>query len=181
MKNLIKKIVKIFILIVISFSFLIALLAVIQEAFNVEILPYKIAYVLTNSMEDTINKNSYILIKKVDTKKLKENDIITFVSKDPAIYGELNTHRIVGIIGDNKEFITKGDHNKTEDIYHVASSDIKGVFVCKLVLLTKFSAFFKTKTGLIVTLSIIILVFILSQIFYNFILKNSKNNKKTTC
>lgn len=170
-----KKIMKIISIVLFILIALLALLAIIQNLLKVTILPYRIVYVLTNSMEDTIPEKSFILIKKVDIKELQVNDIITFISSDPKIQGDLNTHRIVEILGDYEKFITKGDHNVLNDNYYVFPSDVQGVYVAKLNILTSLLHFFLTKAGLITTLSLIIGIFIITQIIINV-----KANKEET-
>lgn len=67
---------------------------------------YTVFEVSTGSMAKTLEIYDVILVQI--TKDVKENDIITF-KRD----GELITHRIMHINGDN--LITKGDANNTED------------------------------------------------------------------
>lgn len=64
--------------------------------------------VVSGSMEPTINKGDLII---VDTKikEYKKNDIVVFYDKE----GSFITHRIISI--NDKEMITKGDNNNTED------------------------------------------------------------------
>jgi signal peptidase len=63
--------------------------------------------VVTGSMEPTINPDEMIIIK--EQKSYKENDIITYRDK----FGQLITHRIVEIDGEN--IVTKGDSNNEPD------------------------------------------------------------------
>lgn len=64
--------------------------------------------VVSGSMEPTINKGDIII---VDTKikEYKKNDIVVFYDKE----GSFITHRIISI--NDKEMITKGDNNNTQD------------------------------------------------------------------
>ena len=98
---------------------------------------YSIFRVLTGSMEPTYPENSYIIIKKTDASKLKEGDVISFYSKDEAIYGQINTHRIQSIEeNDGKRiFTTKGDANPVEDDSKVEESDVLGKVVAHISLL----------------------------------------------
>lgn len=95
---------------------------------EVNLFGYRFYYVLTESMYPTIKPHSLILIKEVDPNTLVEGDIISFRSSDPAIYGMINTHRIVEIrYEENKRtFITMGDNNPEPDLYTVSDADIKG-------------------------------------------------------
>lgn len=68
---------------------------------------YTFLEVVSGSMSGTIEVNDLVVVK-LDTKDVKEGDIITYQSND-----ELITHRIVKINGDS--VITKGDSNNTWD------------------------------------------------------------------
>jgi len=81
--------------------------------------------VSTGSMETTIMQGELIIVKKIDTDKLSpEEDIITFISDDPEIRGEINTHRVNRI--ENGRVYTKGDANRDEDIFPVDTQKILG-------------------------------------------------------
>ena len=96
------------------------------------ILGFRIYNILTGSMEPTIPTGTSVLVHKVDALTLEEGDIITFTSRDPAIYGAANTHRIVGVEKDPQDklcFRTKGDANREEDAQLVYPEDIQGKVV----------------------------------------------------
>ena len=84
------------------------------------VLGYNPIVVLSGSMEPTYKTGSVIYYKKTSLEDLKENDVITFVSRK----GELVSHRIVGI--DNDQFETKGDANEVKDVSKVSYENIKG-------------------------------------------------------
>ena len=115
-------------------------------------------WILTDSMSDEIPENTYILVEKVSAKDIRVGDVITFTSDDPSLGGSLNTHRVVEIIGDNEEFITKGDHNLIEDKTTAKADNVWGRYVKKLPALTVMMRFFLTPKGLIVTLVILGLI-----------------------
>ncbi len=99
---------------------------------DTHVFGYRFYYIVSPSMEPTIPVRSQIVVKKTDVKKLREGDIITFASKDPAIAGYPNTHRIEQIITDEQgsmAFVTKGDNNPTVDDYLVYPSEIYGKVV----------------------------------------------------
>lgn len=73
---------------------------------------YKLLIVTSNSMQDTFSAGDLIYITKIDSKKAKVGDIVTFKTRD----GFLLTHRIVSIKSDS-EIITKGDNNKYNDVW----------------------------------------------------------------
>lgn len=95
---------------------------------------YSILRVISPSMTPEIPVGSYILIKKVDPKELKEGDIISFYSTDPLIYMKPNTHRIVEIKNENGKlsFITKGDANAVNDAAVASDSNLIGVYKGRL-------------------------------------------------
>jgi signal peptidase I len=106
------------------------------------IFGYSVINIVSGSMEDTISEDSYILIKEADPDDIKRGDIICFYSRDPAIYGALNTHRVVEdpITADGKtEFVTKGDANPVNDKVTVRGEDLVGIYVKRLDALTAFS------------------------------------------
>ena len=86
---------------------------------------YFVLSIGSESMTGTIDKGDAIVLHKVDPKDLKVGQIIAF-EKDNAIF----VHRIVELYSDDKGImiITKGDANKTKDIWVVYEKDIKGVY-----------------------------------------------------
>ena len=108
---------------------------------------YSVMNIVTGSMENKedpdrgIPTGSYILVKSVDPKKVKRDDIICFYSSDPSIKGFPNTHRVYEdpIVTENGiEFVTKGDANITADKYHALDEDLIGIYVCRLDGVTSF-------------------------------------------
>ena len=122
---------------------------------------HSIMWVLTESMEPVIPERSNILVEKVDPSELAVGDIIVFVSRDPLIEGQRNTHRIAEIIGDNEEFVTKGDHNQVEDAYHVFPEDVVGRYVRNLPIVTRFTRLLSTKMGLMMIIVVVMAVMML--------------------
>ena len=98
------------------------------------ILDRAIVNVSSQSMEPTYKKGDLLIIKKTDALKLKVDDVITFVSSDPAIEGMLNTHRIFDIEDNNGNltFVTKGDNNYNIDQYKDSQGDIVGKVQAKI-------------------------------------------------
>lgn len=89
---------------------------------------YHMLRVVTGSMDPTYPEGSYIVVKSTDTDKLKVGEVISFYSRDEAIAGQINTHRIKEIKNNNgtKSFVTKGDANPTQDPVEVQPEDIVG-------------------------------------------------------
>lgn len=107
---------------------------IIQSKTNKNAVPsvfgYKPFIVLSGSMESDIHKGDLIITKKVNTDKLKVDDIIAF--RDAA--GTITTHRIIDIVekdGKNS-YITKGDNNSTQDRNLVSEDDVEGIYVGRI-------------------------------------------------
>ena len=101
---------------------------------------YSLFRVMTGSMEPTIHTNSLIVVQRTDTQQLAEGDIITFYSRDPALMGEPNTHRIVRFEqdGDKRLIYTKGDANNIDDRYPAHEEDVIGRVVFSSLKLGNF-------------------------------------------
>lgn len=142
---------------------------------------YSILKIVSGSMEDSIPTGSYILVKKVDPEDIKENDIISFYSQDPIIYGLPNTHRVVEVINVNGkyEFVTKGDANVAVDKVNAKEADLIGVYVKNLNLLTGFSNILQGKTMFVVLM--VLQIAVCGIIVYYIIIKRKEdtNDEKT--
>lgn len=113
-------------------------------------------WVISESMEPAIPKSSYILVEKTSPEKIEVGDVIIFISDDPSIAGKYNTHRVVEIIGDHEEFVTKGDNNLVEDAYHARAEAVAGKYVKNLEFLSTLGRFLATRTGLISSISLVL-------------------------
>ncbi len=77
------------------------------------------AVIISGSMEPAINVNDLVIYKEKD--EYSVGDVVIFEN----FGGEsLTTHRIVGVAEDG--FITRGDANNTEDMFHVPADKIYG-------------------------------------------------------
>ena len=122
---------------------------------------YSVMNIVSGSMGEEIPQGSYILIKSVDPSELERDQIITFYSTDPMIYGMPNTHRIVKdpIIKDGKYyFVTKGDANPDVDPVIAEGDRVIGVLVQRLDWLTDFSESLKGNTLIFVFITLQILI-----------------------
>lgn len=100
---------------------------------------YSVMHIVSDSMETTIEKDDYILIKRADPSEVEKNDIICFYSTDPQIYGYPNTHRVIEEpIFENGEYryITKGDKSPLPDTAHAEGDRLIGIYVRELVVFT---------------------------------------------
>ena len=119
---------------------------------------FSVVNIISGSMEDEIPEGTYILIRKTDPAKIREDNIICFYSDDPDIKGYPNTHRVVKVIeGENgTEFVTKGDANPKEDPVTAKADKLIGKHVKNLDALTRFSVVLEE--GGIAVISIVLTV-----------------------
>lgn len=122
-----------------------------------DFLGFKTYEIVSRSMEDTINKNDIIVVKKVGKYEINENDIISFKNGN-----EIITHRIVQIENINGQtlYTTKGDNNRFADDEKISFEQIEGKYVFKLSKLGYLMNFLKNRYFLIVLFIILILCFI---------------------
>lgn len=90
---------------------------------------YKLVYIESGSMEPTINKGSFIILRKCEYEDVEEKDIITFKTENGYV-----THRLIGVdkeaLRDGCEayLITKGDANNIADPERLNPELICGVY-----------------------------------------------------
>lgn len=125
--------------------------------------------VLSGSMESEIYSGDIVVVKEVDKKNLKVNDVIAFKNDDIVV-----THRIVEIVNENgtTKYITKGDNNNTQDKDYVLPENVEGLYQFKVSNLGNLAMFIQTPTGMLVSLSIPFLLLILVQVT-----ENARNKK----
>lgn len=75
---------------------------------------YEIYNVVSGSMEPSIPVGSMIFVKDVDAGEIQTGDVIAFYSG-----GSVVSHRVVDNLSLSREFVTKGDANKGEDMSRV--------------------------------------------------------------
>ena len=127
-------------------------------------------WVQTPSMEPAIPEKSYILVEPVSAENVSVGDVITFHAD--YLNGELNTHRVTKIVGDNAEFVTKGDNNPVEDASTAKADKIVARYVRNLPVISVFGRFFMTPAGLVCALAVIAIFMFL--LYLPDILKNRK-------
>ena len=117
--------------------------------------------VLSGSMESEISVGDIVVVKEVDTSKLKKGDIIAFKQNEVVI-----THRIDEIKNEDgiTKYITKGDNNNTQDKGYVLPEQIEGVFQYKVSRLGNLAMFVQTPIGMIVCLSIPVIILVVIQL-----------------
>jgi len=146
------------------FGALIALYAIVLSP-NLPTKKYVSTYIVsTGSMQPTVQPGSIALIKQGDTKQIKKNDIIIFISpKDP---NQTVLHRVFAVKQKDKgiEFETKGDNNNAPDNWTVSESSIKGIYFGRIPLLGHPAAFLKTQKGFLLLFGIPALILVLLQV-----------------
>lgn len=117
-------------------------------------------WVMTQSMSPTISPKTYILVEKVDASQVEVGDIIVFVSTDPRIEGQLNTHRVIAKDGD--DFVTKGDNNPGDDgAYSAKAANVVGRYVKTLPVMTFLGRLVMSTAGFIVVMILFVLTVVL--------------------
>ena len=106
------------------------------------IMGYTVLRITTGSMAPAYDVDTMIVVKKAEPSQIREGDVITFYSTDPALEGSLNTHRVVSISreGDGYVYVTKGDNNNVVDAYDVPSENFLGKVVGSSMILGKLSS-----------------------------------------
>lgn len=141
----------------------------------VNIFGYTLSYVPTESMEPTIKKDSYIIIKKASASNMAEGDIIVYKSLEGETQGMLIVHRIYQVTTEG--FIMKGDNNYTLDPEVVTSDMVYGKFVSNADLLNKLS-FNINRTFIFVIVIIMLLAFTIIQFVNVLIVFKQKETEK---
>lgn len=127
------------VVIIIVAVFVLLIVVMTKPGKTPNIAGYMALRVTTGSMAPTYDVDSLIIVKQMDPASIRENDVISFYSSDPALSGAVNTHRVVSVSqdGDNYRFVTKGDANNVVDRYDVDSRDLLGKVVWSSLLLGK--------------------------------------------
>ena len=126
--------------------------------------------VKTDSMAPTFYSGDLILIKKCDTSKLTEGDIICFHTIINNEYA-LNTHRIEKIDENEnmRSYTTKGDNNAISDTHIISDGDIVGKYVGKLSKFGHVMDFLSSSMGFLIVIVLPMLLFFIYQV-YNLIM-----------
>ena len=106
--------------------------------------------VISGSMEPTYSVGDLLYVKTVDPDSVKVGDPITFVLNEDLVVA---THRVVAVDRENRQFITKGDANETEDANPVHFNNLVGVPVFAIPLLGYVSAYIQNPPGMYVAIA----------------------------
>lgn len=128
-----------------------------------DIFPYRFYYVLTNSMEPTIETNSLVLVKTYDDNtKIEKDDIIAFFANR---FGEkiVIMHRFSHTeLNEEGEVLYKTHPEESDslDIYETKSEDILGVYLFHIPYAGKFILFLRSPFGILWLCQIIVILLI---------------------
>jgi len=138
-------------ILIIIFNFTNLILRKSSDELQPNIFGFSSAVIISGSMEPTISVNDLVIYKVKDSYEV--GDVVIFAN----FGGEsLTTHRIVGVAEDG--FITRGDANNTEDMFHVRSEKIYGAVWCVIPYVGIISEYMQTPVGI---LAIVLLGFCL--------------------
>ena len=126
------------------------------------------AYVIVSpSMVPTINVQDAIIIARVSPKKLKQGDIISYLSTDSYYAGKVVTHRIIGIVEANDGTLlyrTKGDNNNVADALLVREENVYGKVLFRIPKLGYVRWFLSTYFGWILCIALPALYLIMTEV-----------------
>lgn len=132
-----------------------------------DLFGYKMYIVNSDSMSATdFNAGDLILVKEVEPARLKEGDIISFMSQDTDNFGETITHKIRKLTTDaegNPGFITYGTTTDTDDETIVTYPYVLGQYQSHIPALGTFFNFLKTTPGYFVCIFIPFMLIIIYE------------------
>ncbi|MDD6188788.1 MAG: signal peptidase I [Clostridiales bacterium] len=131
-KKVAAKLINIVSIAIIVLAVLVLLNVVMTRSGDVpSVMGYSVFRVMTGSMEPTIPTYSIIVTHAVEPSEIEEGDVISYFSKDPALNGAVNTHRVVDIYEEEGTvfYQTRGDANNADDLYPPTADDIIGKVV----------------------------------------------------
>ena len=164
-------VLKVLIIIILSTLLIVNISIIIQTKRNSNAVPnifgYKPFIVLSGSMESKIKVGDLVIVKEIDSNKLKKEDIIAFRDSENSV----TTHRI---IEKNKEgcYKTKGDANNVEDKEIVCSKSIEGKYQFRISKLGNILLFIQKPLGFVVMIMSIVII-----VLFIYLFSNNKRNK----
>ena len=156
-------VIKIIIIVILSFILLFNLYIIIQSKARPNSVPsifgYKPFVVLSNSMQSEISAGDLVIVKETDIKDIHKDDIIAFrTSRD-----FVTTHRIVNtVVGEKGRcFETKGDSNNVNDDEIICENSIEGKYLFKIPVLGHIILFIQKPYGIAILLMAILIIWLL--------------------
>ena len=139
------------------------------------------AYIIVSpSMVPTINVEDAIVIRRMDSKDLKQGDIISFLSTDSYYNGKVITHRIIGIeqaSDGSLLYRTKGDNNNVADGTLVSEDLVYGKVMFRIPFLGYVRQFLSTYFGWILCIALPLLYLIMMEVIKVRKLLNQRKKK----
>lgn len=119
---------------------------------DISILGYRQYYVVTGSMEPTLHIGDVVLCRERSAQQLREGDILVYHGTEGELAGKTITHRIIAdpVQTENGwQIQTRGDAQGAVPDPLVGESQVIGVVVAKLRLVSALYRFFITPWGLL--------------------------------
>ena len=160
MRSVIIKVLYIIIIPIIIFDLVLILQTIIDKDKTPEIFGIKMFNIISDSMKPEINVDDLIIVKRVDEKELKVEDVVTYKKGEDII-----THRISDIknIYNTRIYLTKGDNNDVTDENSIIYDQIEGRYLFKIPKIGKLVNILKNKITFTIFLTILIILFILDR------------------
>ena len=149
---------------------------------KISFLDYRIFTVVTGSMEPKYKIGDVLIAKEKDPSEIKIGDAISYLAEKGEIKNNVVTHEVVNITKDESGaylFHSKGLANLVEDPV-VHESQLYGVVVYKLKLLSFVRKIISTDLGMLLLIIIPILYIIVSEMISILIEKEEKRREKSS-
>ncbi len=168
--NILKRIIYFIILILAVYNIVYNIYHAIKSEGILGIFGYKIIIMENTTMEDTINVNDVVIIKKCKEDKIQEQDIIAYNLDISSRYATICRITKITETIEGKEYTTKGDNSYYYDIKTLTFEEIGGKVI---LIIPKFGWILKIFQSKVVTVLIIIYLFVR----YRYIKYREKQNK----
>ncbi len=119
---------------------------------DISILGYRQYYVVTGSMEPTLHVGDVVLCRERSASQLREGDILVYRGTEGQLAGKTVTHRIIAEpvqTDDGWQIRTQGDAPGAVPDPVVSESQVIGIVVARLRLISALYRFFITPWGLL--------------------------------
>lgn len=180
MKKVLSTLFDFLIILVIVFAVIVTFMSLFSNEDGItNVMGYMPLNIQSNSMEPTIKKGDMIITKKTDFDELKENDIISYLSREQG-QTIIVTHRIVNeqTINGEKYYITKGDNNESEDDTRVNSSNFVSKYSdIKIPVIGGILTFLQSQIGFFIFIILPLFMLFVYQL-YKFITTIMEEKKK---
>lgn len=149
---------------IISSLILIVLLAAVSVFVAPKLFGITPMVVLSGSMEPTYPVGSLIFVEKTDPETIEVGDNITYRlgSTDSVV-----THRVIKNDVETKQFTTKGDANKSEDVTPIQYSSVVGKAKDFAIPLLGYIGVFMNSAGGYIVIGVLLLTLILVSFLSN--------------